>query len=509
MAILTYFGGVVGALAILLYRLLRIPSNLPKNIPAVPIYISLLGLWSDMGQDEIYDRWLRQPLEKYGAVKIWFAGRWNLLVTRPEYLSDMLKHEDVFAKAGSQKKIPWSVISSLVGDNIINSHGDDWKLYTSVMKPGLQKTNFDSKPILDKSRRFVDILLNTQKDIGANNGFLVNPIIQRFAIAAMGESFLDIDFECLERPNARIEVLQSIIKRTIFKPLYFNFPVLDMYPYIFRSRRRAFAIMKEFEDLLYDLVRNRPRKLLRKEPVKPEDELVVHMMERALDEGIINEQQFRANLKIVFLTAHENTQQLLNSMFWQLGSDQTIQDKLRAEVLATGVTNPTSETLNKLPYLTSLICELLRVYPPVSQLINRVSLEPYVLGGEINIPKGTWVGWNAPGVQSSEAAWGKTARQFIPERWGDKPEEIMAKARRETVKGRYIAFNAYNRKCLGQGYALLEMKMVLFELVRRVKWTVDPQYRLKLTSGGILAPLGCKIRFEELDSSRLNADSVT
>ena len=306
----------------------------------------------------------------------------------------------------------------------------------------------------------------------------------------------------------RIELLQSIIKRTIFKPLYFNFPVLDMYPSIFRSRRRAFAIMKEFEDLLYDLVRNRPRKLSRKEPVKPEDELVVHMLERALDTGAINEEQFRANLKITFLTAHENTQQLLNSAFWQLGSNQVsirvtsavqydeiitkaitycvpyqaIQDKLRAEVLATNVTNPTSETLNKLPYLTSLICELLRVYPPVSQLINRVSLEPYLLGGKLEIPKGTWVGWNAPGVQSSEAAWGKTARQFIPERWGDKPEDILAKARRETVRGRYIAFNAYNRKCLGQGYAILEMKMVLFELVRRLRWTVDPTYKLKLTS---------------------------
>lgn len=80
--------------------------------------------------------------------------------------------------------------------------------------------------------------------------------------------------------------------------------------------------MQEFEDLLYDMVRNRPRKLERKEPVKPEDELVVHMLERALEDGRIDDEQFRDNLKIVFLTAHENTQQLLNSMFWQLGKDQ-------------------------------------------------------------------------------------------------------------------------------------------------------------------------------------------
>lgn len=197
-----------------LYYLIRIPSDFPKNIPHVPIYISLLGFWSDMGQDEIYDRWLRQPLEKYGAVKIWFAGRWSILMTRPEFLSDMLKREDVFAKAGSQKKIPWSVVASLVGDNIINSHGEDWKHYTSIMKPGLQKTNFDPKPVLAMSRKFVDLLLSEQSSKGKSASVAVNPITQRFTIAVMGESFLDIDFEV--RPSA--PCLQIIVNSIRIDP---------------------------------------------------------------------------------------------------------------------------------------------------------------------------------------------------------------------------------------------------------------------------------------------------
>lgn len=274
----------------------------------------------------------------------------------------------------------------------------------------------------------------------------------------------------------------------------------------------AYNIMQEFEDLLFDMVKNRPKKLARKEPLPPQDELLVHMLERAFEDGRIDEQQFRDNLKITFLTAHENTQQLLNSTFWQLGVDQvrthyhlriwpfsllsqpslastnmspslqTIQEKLRAEVLATGVSDPTSETLNALPYLTAVIVELLRVYPPVSQLINRVTTRDASLGGIIHIPKGTFVGWNAPGVQSDPKVWGPTARQFIPERWGTNPKEIMDKVRKETVKGHMISFNSHSRKCLGQGYALLEMKMVLFELVRRAKWTVSPDYELKITS---------------------------
>ena len=181
-------------LGALLWWYIHIPSNMPKNIPRVPIYVSLLGLWSDMGQDEIYARWLAKPLEDYGAVKIWFAGRWNVLTTRPEYLTDMFRNEDIYAKAGSQIKIPWSVIASLVGDNIINTH-DNWRLYTSIMKPGMQKRSFDTRPLLRKSRKFVDLLLQEQVIQGNQRGVLVNPLIQRYAIAVMGESFLDIDFE--------------------------------------------------------------------------------------------------------------------------------------------------------------------------------------------------------------------------------------------------------------------------------------------------------------------------
>lgn len=185
---------------LILYWYIRIPGDMPRNIPKVPIYISLLGLWSDMGQDTIYDRWLRPPLEKHGAVKIWFAGRWNVLATRPQFLVDMFRHEDIYAKAGSQKKIPWSVIASLVGDNIINAHGTNWKLYTSIMKPGLQRRIIDSGHLLEKSRLFVDILLEEQEKIGRKSGVLANPIIQRWALSCMGISFMNVDLKVFTSP---------------------------------------------------------------------------------------------------------------------------------------------------------------------------------------------------------------------------------------------------------------------------------------------------------------------
>lgn len=80
--------------------------------------------------------------------------------------------------------------------------------------------------------------------------------------------------------------------------------------------------MKEFDDLLYHLVRENPRKSEREKPIDARDEVFIHALERALDDGRITDQQFRANLNLIALTGHENTQQLLNASIWKLGTDQ-------------------------------------------------------------------------------------------------------------------------------------------------------------------------------------------
>jgi unspecific monooxygenase len=146
-----------------------------------------------MGQDEIYDRWFRMPLETHGAVIVWFGGRWSILVSRPDLLTDLFRNENLYAKAGSQIKIPHAVIATLVGDNIINSH-ENWKLFTSIMKPGLQKKVFDTTSLLRQSRKLVDVLISSQS-ISVGESILVNDDVQKWAVDVMGENFLDLDFE--------------------------------------------------------------------------------------------------------------------------------------------------------------------------------------------------------------------------------------------------------------------------------------------------------------------------
>lgn len=218
-----------------------------------------------------------------------------------------------------------------------------------------------------------------------------------------------------------------------------------------------------------------------------------------------------------------------------IGDVQSIQDKLRTEVYESNIIDPTEESFTKLPYLTAVVAELLRCYPPVRQLMNRISQKTSHLGNIGELPQGTYVGWNAYGVQTDTQIWGPTARDFIPERWGSSSNEILARMRKETAKGSFIVFNSHSRKCPGQDFALLQMKMVLFELVRRTKWHVAPDYKVKWSpvswqvpnfekkkkissptplksnsnaySQGILsAPLKCRIVVSELPHRYAKAD---
>ena len=80
--------------------------------------------------------------------------------------------------------------------------------------------------------------------------------------------------------------------------------------------------MKEFGDRLFAVGRSRPGKVVEKVSRDDQDVQVVHLLNSALDADRITEKQYRDNIKITFLTAHENAQQLLNSAFWELGKNQ-------------------------------------------------------------------------------------------------------------------------------------------------------------------------------------------
>lgn len=172
----------------------RVPKTIPKDIPRIPLYTNILSIWWDMGNFEVYDRWIRGPLEKHGAVATWFTGRWCVLVAHPELLTDLFRNDELYPKIGINIRAPDGSLAAFSGDNIINASSENWKLYTSIMKPGIVK-KFDLIPIQKKAVKLVEKLKNAQTQNGSHTGIFVMPWLAKFTQDVMSLCFFGLDLQ--------------------------------------------------------------------------------------------------------------------------------------------------------------------------------------------------------------------------------------------------------------------------------------------------------------------------
>ncbi|KAL9625217.1 MAG: hypothetical protein Q9160_000619 [Pyrenula sp. 1 TL-2023] len=266
--------------------------------------------------------------------------------------------------------------------------------------------------------------------------------------------------------------LQSAVKAEIFKPIFMNFPVLDRFGSFLSNRINARRLVRRFsEELEQRLLTSYKGVTCSSDSKKLGERLIA-----ARNDGALNSKQFRDNLNAAFVAGQENPQLLLISTLYLLAKHPDVQDRLRDEVEAYDVEHPSHDELQNLPFLTSIIFESLRMFPPISQLINRKVSEPVMLGSEIYVPKDTYIGYNCYSTNRDPKAWGPTANAFQPERWGCSNQEILSRYRKSKARAEFISFHGGKRACLGEKLALLEMRISLFVLVKNFSWSLDPEW---------------------------------
>jgi unspecific monooxygenase len=92
-----------------------LPPKYPIGIPAVPFWVTLIPFFRDVDQEDTYRKYVEKPLIAHGAIKIFFAARWNIVVQKPSFVAEVFKNEEVFQKTGNQKKIPHTVLADFLG----------------------------------------------------------------------------------------------------------------------------------------------------------------------------------------------------------------------------------------------------------------------------------------------------------------------------------------------------------------------------------------------------------
>ncbi|KAL3232160.1 Cytochrome P450-DIT2 [Nakaseomyces bracarensis] len=422
-------------------------------------------------------------MEKYGAVKIFFGSRWNILVSKPEYLNKIFKNEHIFQKSGNQKKIPYSVLAAYTGDNVISAHGAEWVKYRNIVKDGLQ--HFDNG-ILQRNSILLCKLLERQLFNQGHNIVQIIPFIQKLTLDNICQIGLGFDFRALKDARNELHLELTEIKKKIFHPFYLNFPFFDKLP--IPSRLDAFADVKSFRNKLVDKVKEN---LGRTNRFNKSNSVGAGLL-RAHYDGELTEKQLADNIVIILVAGHENPQLFFSNLVYLLGKYPRWQVTLRQELKIM----ENYSDLQYLPLLNAFFYEALRFLPPLSVIINRKTSIKVHIGDNVVIPKGCYVGYHNFGTTHDKKYWGENADQFLPERWGDNIEQITKRWKISKNNCTMNTFHGGKRICLGEKMVLTAGRIFICDLLKTFQWELDPSWQERMTQAGPLCPHDLRIQLK-------------
>ena len=169
--------------------------------------------------------------------------------------------------------------------------------------------------------------------------------------------------------------------------------------------------------------------------------------------------ELRDELITLLFAGHETTASALTwALYWSVYLPE-VHTKLLAEIKALDAA-PDPMKIARLPYLSAVCQETLRLYPIAISAFPRVVKQSMEVAGYALEP-GTVV------IPSIYLAHHRSA--VYPEPKQFRPERFLE---RQFSPYEYLPFGGGDRRCIGSALALFEMKLVLFELLSNLEMTI-------------------------------------
>ncbi|KAF9463000.1 cytochrome P450 [Collybia nuda] len=519
---LLYF--LVGPFLSLLFRQSRSPLRHLPGPPSPSFFMGNLADMHDQENNNLLARWERQ----YGHSFVYrgFIGGCRLMTTDPVAVAHILAHAYDYPKPDFVRD---SLATMVAGhDGLLTVEGDHHRRQRKILSPAFTSTHIKSlAPIFwSKAIHLRDIWL-AQADAAPSHStridalaWLARATLDVIGLAGFGYSFNSLTHTDNELADAFSTIFSTARKFRVITILQVWFPVLRRFRRNNAAMADANATMRRIGIQLIDQKRND----IASEKSTTSDidgdkttlgrdllSVLIRSNNASASSQQMSTNEVLCQISTFIAAGHETTASALTWCLYALGRDPHVQNRLREalrEIAVDGAGAGKEEwddqlvdRVGRCDYLDWVVREALRVHAPVTNTM-RVCMrdvdEIPVRRGDakkgqdeggytdkygvrqwtIRVKRGDIISIPIQAINKSKDLWGEDALEFRPERWATPPASARA------IPGLYAHTLTFlngnpsptggNRACIGWRFALLEIKIFLYVLLRDIEFGMDP-----------------------------------
>ena len=365
----------------------------------------------------------------------------GLFVLRhPDHLRELLSTQ---ASSFKKEHTAFEQLERVLGQGLLTTDGDTWKRQRRLVQPGFAKAKLASYASV-----MVDETLKTMRELGGERD--MSRELMELTLRAVSRTLFGHDASTdVGTVGRSMRSLQRSLGVSEIAPSWL--PVV--------GNNAVDRAVRDLDGVVYGLIRRRRAELDR--GAAPSDHLLDALLSAVDTEGkgdTLSEREVRDQLMTLFLAGHETTSHALTWTLYLLSQNPGVRDALATQVRdVLGDRPPTLDDLPKMPLVSQVFKESLRLFPPAYLLARRASADVEVGGYKVRAGAEAiaWVYFT-----HRDARWFEDPHAFKPERFAP-----AAEARIHPFA--FIPFGAGPRACIGKSFAMMEGELMLALLTQR------------------------------------------
>ncbi|XP_076856679.1 cytochrome P450 4F3 [Brachyhypopomus gauderio] len=511
--------GVLGLAVVLLLLVLsvRLAYLLRKRtrlhrFPRPPQRNWLLGHMGMMRSDEVGLQEVDELVRTYRHSCTWFLGPFYNLVRlfHPDYVKPILLAP---ASITFKDEVFYGLMRPWLGQSLLLSNGAQWSRQRRLLTPAFH---------FDILKNYVSIFNQSTNKMHENwrhllaegkKDFNMFEYVSMMTLDSLLKCTFSYDSHCQdfsgkqnEYISAIFELSDLVVKRQRYLPHHWDW----IYKHSAEGKRfrRACETVHNFTAAI---VQERRSKLVQQGPPESYTQNTKTGYRKTVDfidvlllskdengEGLSNE-EIKAQADTFMFAGHDTTASAISWVLYNLAMHQEFQERCRSEIndLLNGRDSEeiTWDDLSSLTFTTMCIKESLRLHSPVSAVTRYYSQDMNV-PGERTIPQGSICLISIYGTHRNPDVW-SDPEVYDPMRFDpDNSKQRSSYA--------FIPFSAGPRNCIGQNFAMAEVRVVVALTLRRFRVLPGPRPVQRLYMIVLRAEGGLQLMLEPLTPEHPN-----